>query len=438
MNWLSPLLSSLVLCTLGAHALRVGHPGLTAACLGLLGLAWTRRSWVRWALLGVLAVGLGEWGGIAAGLIRFRLDANLPWLRLAAIMGGVAVLNCMAVALLLTRSGRRHYAQEAEHGLFRATIFLLTAGLLFFSEIKTPFPILLLERYVPGWGGLEVFALAVYAQWIGGLMLVPRMARKVRPRIWGLFSGVFFVQLVLGLLGLERMLMTGTLHLPVPALIVGGPLFRGDGVFMVVLYLSTVLLVGPAWCSHLCYVGAWDDGCSRLGPKRPTPGMPGKATFWGRGITLALTVIVAVGLRFAGVPGLTAVWVAGLFGLGGVAVMVILSRRNGSMIHCSAYCPIGLVGNLLGRLLPWRMRMNENCTHCGVCATACRYGALDERNIASGAPGLSCTLCGDCMAVCAHKAMEYRFLGMHPDIARQVFLALVVTLHAVFLGVARI
>ena len=51
----------------------------------------------------------------------------------------------------------------------------------------------------------------------------------------------------------------GEMHLPVPALILAGPLYRGEGFFMLFLFLSTVLIVGPAWCSWLCYVGAWDN-----------------------------------------------------------------------------------------------------------------------------------------------------------------------------------
>ncbi|MGE4292720.1 MAG: 4Fe-4S binding protein [Desulfovibrio sp.] len=447
MNRVAPLLASLALALLGAHALRLGQPGLSAACLGLITLAWgagQNRAWVRLVLLAVLVAGFGVWLQASNELVRFRVDAGLPWLRLAAIMGAVCALTLAAILVLLAGPGRRRYALEPENGPFRAVLFLLVAGLLVLCEHKVRFPLLLLERYAPGWGGLEVFVLACYAQWIGGKMLAPRAARKIRPRIWGLFSVVFFLQLGLGLLGLERMLMTGALHLPVPALIVGGPVFRAGGWFMLILYLSTVLLVGPAWCSHLCYVGAWDDAASRLGPKRPEPGVLGRRFFGGRvtllarGVTLLLTVFAALGLRLAGVPGSAAVWLAVAFALGGVAVMLTLSRRSGSMVHCSAYCPIGLVGNLLGRLLPWRMRMNQNCTRCGVCATACRYGALQPEDVEQGRPGLSCTLCGDCMAVCAHRAMEYRFSSLRPATARKVFLVLVVALHAVFLGLARI
>ncbi|HBE95263.1 MAG TPA: 4Fe-4S ferredoxin, partial [Desulfovibrio sp.] len=52
--------------------------------------------------------------------------------------------------------------------------------------------------------------------------------------------------------------------------------------------------------------------------------------------------------------------------------------------------------------------------------------------------GLSCTLCGDCLGACGHGCLGYRLPGLSPAAARMVFLVLAVSLHAVFLGVARI
>ncbi|MEW5774922.1 MAG: 4Fe-4S dicluster domain-containing protein, partial [Thermodesulfobacteriota bacterium] len=143
-------------------------------------------------------------------------------------------------------------------------------------------------------------------------------------------------------------------------------------------------------------------------------------------------------LRAAGAGALTAVWVAAGFGLAGVGVMAFVSRRLGVMAHCSAWCPIGPLANLLGRLNPFRVRMTPDCTKCAACARACRYDALTPRDIEQGRPGLSCTLCGDCMAACRHAAMEYLFPGLTPAASRALFLALVAGLHAAFLGVARI
>ncbi|HWR04017.1 MAG TPA: 4Fe-4S binding protein, partial [Humidesulfovibrio sp.] len=319
-----------------------------------------------------------------------------------------------------------------------AGAFWLTVGLMALARSKASMPVLLVDRFVPGSGWLEMLLLGLYAAWLTGRMLEPKEHKRLRPRIWALFSALFFGQLALGLAGFTDLLMTGKLHLPVPALIAAGPIFRGGGLFMPILFASTVLLVGPAWCSHLCYIGAWDDQCSRRGSKPPRV-LSRRWTVGGRLVTLVIACGGALALRLLGVPGETAVWLAAGFGLLGVGVMLVVSRRLGTMAHCTAFCPIGLVGNVLGKLIPWRVRINLGaCTRCGSCARACRYSALTSLEIEAGKPGLSCTLCGDCVGACPHDAMHYRFPGLSSATARAAFLTLVAALHAVFLGVARI
>ena len=338
---------------------------------------------------------------------------------------------------MLFRS-REFFHKNTEQATPRAAIFILAVMGLAVARFKVPFPILLEDRYFPGWGWLEIAMLGFYAQWIGGLMLTPRGHRKYRPRIWGFFSAIFFLQLILGLLGMKYMLMTGTLHLPVPALIVAGPVFRGGGFFMLILFSVTLLLVGPAWCSHLCYIGAWDDAMSRLG-KRPAPNATlGRLSIMGRATTMILAVGVALLLRSMGLPGTTAILFAVGFGLVGIGIMVFVSRKAGMMVHCTAFCPMGLAANIFGKISPWRIRVGADCTKCGACFTRCRYNALDESRLELGKPAISCTMCGDCVSACVHQQIGYHFPGLSSDNARKLFIIIVVSLHAIFLGVARI
>ena len=118
--------------------------------------------------------------------------------------------------------------------------------------------------------------------------------------------------------------------------------------------------------------------------------------------------------------------------------MAFASRRSGTMVHCTSYCPIGLVNNLLGHVLPWRVTIDSGCTKCGVCSKACRYNALTRTDLEKGRPGLTCSLCGDCLPRCPHGHLGYRFPGLTRDRARQFFLVLAAGLHTVFLAVARI
>jgi polyferredoxin len=318
----------------------------------------------------------------------------------------------------------------------RVSAGLLTFTLLAVVHLVVERPMLLAERFVPEAGWIESLALAGYAAWLVGLLYDPHDTARWRRRLWTLFSLVFFTQLAIGLAGVDAFLRSGTLHLPIPAMIVAGPLYRGAGVFMPILFGATVLIVGPAWCSYLCYVGSWDlsAACAR---RRATQ-LPWWRN-WIRGGVFALIALAAVAMGLASVPATTATALGLAVGLAGVAIMVAASRRTGSMIHCTMFCPVGLAADVLGKLSPFRLRIRDDaCTDCGACALRCRYGALRREDIARRRPGLSCTLCGDCLAACRGRAIEYRFLLSSPATARSAFLVLVVSLHAVFLGVARI
>lgn len=313
---------------------------------------------------------------------------------------------------------------------------LLTFALLAVIQVQVPRPMLLAERFLPGSGWVEAALLALYAAVIRDRLEDPRRSGTWRRRVWVLFSAVFFGQFLLGILGLDALLMTGRLHVPVPAVIVGGPLFRGERFFMPILFASTLVLVGPAWCSHLCYFGGWDN-LAAMARKRPAP-LP-IWRWWAQPTMLVLVVGAALGMRQAGVPGTVAALVAVAFGVVGIGVMALASRRQGYLAHCTLFCPIGWIATRLGRLVsPFRIRIADGCDGCLACGTACRFGALTRQDIEARRAGPTCTLCGDCIRPCRRQVIGYRLGPLDPARARSVFLGLVVSLHAVFLGVARI
>jgi polyferredoxin len=312
------------------------------------------------------------------------------------------------------------------------------AALLCVVKLKAPYEMLLADRFLPGAGWGQIALMAVYAAWVASNLLDPKRQAVTRRRIWLLFSGVFYLQLLLGLAGAHRLLMTGVLHVPVPAVLVAGPIYRGEGLFMPILFLVTVLVVGPAWCSHLCYLGAWDALASRASkpPRRIIP----YARLLQAGSLLAVAG-TAGALRLLHAPGELATGLGIGFGAAGAGVMVLASRKSGRMVHCTTWCPVGLLATVLGRASPWRLRVAPSCTQCGRCVPACRYNALDAEHIRKGSPAMSCTLCMDCVSSCPDGSMTvslYGRLSRNPRAAWMAFTVVLAVLQAVFLSVARV
>ena len=420
---------------LAAHFFRSGSIGLVAVCLLAPLLLFSRRRWVVHVASVMLAAGAGIWVHTIIKIANARIAHGLPWLRLAVILGVVAALTGAAGLAVRGRTARERGSLQTSSAAVSAWAFLLTGASLSLIQGVLGRPFLLAERFVPGAGWVEAFVLSIYAAWVAEKIFDSSRSAVWRARIWTFFSALFFAQLALGLAGFERFLMTGELHLPIPALIVAGPIYRGEGLFMLTLLAATVALVGPAWCSHLCYIGAWDHHAASARNK-PSPLPRWREAF--RVGTALVVVATAAGLRAAGASGPVAVTAAAGFGLLGVGLMSTWSRRTGAMTHCTAYCPVGLVAVWAGRLNPFRIRIGEDCTACGGCSRVCRYDALGEEDIERRRPALSCTLCGDCVGKCPQAQMQYRCGPLRGEAARALFVVLIVSLHAVFVGVARI
>ena len=429
------LLSALAFITAGLHFLRDGEAGLFAVALVFPFLLLVRREWARKVVCAALWGAALMWMMVLVDIVHARVLLGMPWTSFALIIATIAVLTVLP-AIFLGRMQLEVVKKDDSIGDQAAfAAFLITAVLLTVARTRVPFPILLADRFFNGAGWIAIFLLSSYAAWVAARLVESKNTAKLRVRLWVLFAALFFAQLFLGISGVESFLMTGRLHVPVPAVVIAGPLYRGEGFFMPVLFVATVLLAGPAWCSHLCYFGAWDSLAAARRPRSaPMPAWIPAA----RPAVLAAVVAAALGLRALGVAVFPAVIAAISFGVLGAGIMLFVSRRRGYMAHCTAWCPLGLVAVLAGKLSPFRVRIDSACSECGACTASCRYGALRLEHIRRRAPGLNCTLCGDCIASCRESLIGYRFPGLSSRAARAAFIALVAALHAVFLGIARI
>jgi len=313
-------------------------------------------------------------------------------------------------------------------------VFILITGFLFVINIQLDKPLILLERFFPGFGWIEILLLAVYGAIVIYQMQDPLKVPRWRRITWLIFSFVFFSQLILGMAGVDnRFLMTGKLHLPVPAMILSGPIYRGQLSVMTILFFSTIILSGPAWCSQLCYFGALDNLAASV--KRSS--RPLKYVWHMKLVLLPVFILVTLILRWTGVTNFWVTIAGGIFGVAGLALIAILTSRKGKMMHCIYYCPVGTLVNYFRYINPFRMRIRESCTQCMLCTAYCNYDALNQSDIEKGRPGITCTYCGDCLSSCKENSIQYKFFNLAPDRARNLYLIITITLYCVFMGLAR-
>jgi len=302
-------------------------------------------------------------------------------------------------------------------------------------QINVNPPMILAERFFEGAGWIEIIVLDIYAVILAYIILFKQKIKKVRTVYWSIFSLIFFTQFILGLLISEKFLMSGDLHLPVPALIIAAPIYRGGGFFMPILLMFTILIVGPAWCSHLCYIGAWDNIISK---KRKPKKANRQFTLFFRYGMIVFVVALTLILKLLNVSSLTAFFFALTFGIVGIALMFLLSFRLGYMFHCTTYCPVGSLVALISKLYPARIKINQStCTLCNFCSADCKYDALSATDIKLGKAGWNCTLCGDCLDSCSSQSLYLSFFGSKKN-GWNYYISIIIGLHAVFLALARL
>lgn len=315
------------------------------------------------------------------------------------------------------------------------SVFLFTFFLLAIVQWKiAEKPLLIAERFWQGAGWIQVTIISLYASVVAFKMQDPKNVPLWRKVTWTLFTIVFFGQLLLGLSGFEKFLMTGKLHLPIPMMIIAGPIYRMQLSVMTILFVSTILLTGPAWCSHFCYFGALDNIAAKGNSKNSK--LPYQKTI--KYSLLLLIILASIALRWFNVPTLTATLVAIAFGLVGIGIMLFVSSKKKKMVHCVLYCPVGTVVNLTKKVSPFRMYIDSTCDLCMKCTSYCKYDALNIEHIRDKKPGFNCTYCGDCLQACKHQSINYKFIKLNPTASRNLYLFLTITLHAVCLALAKI
>nr|WP_128191242.1 hypothetical protein [Akkermansia muciniphila]QAA62005.1 hypothetical protein C1O59_05700 [Akkermansia muciniphila] len=184
-------------------------------------------------------------------------DGRGPFLLWTSIPAAALLLH--AAAILWRRRGEKNLPVPE---LARSRVFSVSVLLLFLLDALVPFRLLMGERILP-WQGVNGLAILLLAWWGGYCaegLLNPQTSPRRRQVMWTVFASAFFLQFLLGVTVASSLLMTGKLHIPVPFMMISGPVYREEGFFMLALFSVSVLMAGSSWCSHLCYFGcgtAW-------------------------------------------------------------------------------------------------------------------------------------------------------------------------------------
>lgn len=91
-----------------------------------------------------------------------------------------------------------------------------------------------------------------------------------------------------------------------------------------------------------------------------------------------------------------------------LAAVAITAWRSGRL-WCNTVCPVGTVLGVIARLSLFKPRIDLNkCSHCGLCARACKSACIDAQ---SGTVDASrCVACFDCLKNCRQGALRYEFI----------------------------
>ena len=104
---------ALAFVLLGAHFLRAGNWLSIAACVVMIALLLVRRRWAARMIQAALVLGAIEWLRLAFTLVVARRTMGQPFLRLAFILGGIAVLTALSALVFRNSRIRARFGLDA-------------------------------------------------------------------------------------------------------------------------------------------------------------------------------------------------------------------------------------------------------------------------------------------------------------------------------------
>jgi hypothetical protein len=112
-------LSSLVLA---AHFFRSGMLSLASICVTFPAVLLIRRPWPARAVQLGLILGSAEWLRTVVVIAAYRQSMGAPWLRMAAILGGMTAFTAGSSLVFRMRALRQRYALDSGSGTDSSTV----------------------------------------------------------------------------------------------------------------------------------------------------------------------------------------------------------------------------------------------------------------------------------------------------------------------------
>ena len=105
---LLPVLISFLL--MAAHFVRAGQAGIAIVLLALLLLLTLRKTWVPLIIQLVLLLGAVEWVRTLISVAQLRIELDMPWMRMAIILGAVAVFTALSCLVFWSEALRKRFS----------------------------------------------------------------------------------------------------------------------------------------------------------------------------------------------------------------------------------------------------------------------------------------------------------------------------------------
>ena len=112
MNFLRLIPVILSMMLLGAHFYRAGFIVLVVILFASLFLLFIRQTWIVRVIQVELVIGGLEWFRTTYNLVMMRQSMNMPWTRLAIILGGVALLTFCSSLVFRSKSLKKRYSKD--------------------------------------------------------------------------------------------------------------------------------------------------------------------------------------------------------------------------------------------------------------------------------------------------------------------------------------